>query len=493
LSEHSRSVWVRVLFLLGAVWYLYSFYFDGTGVQFETDSPASRIVALALGIFAFAVGLYPQLGRLLRNNNIYLKLAVLVVWLIIGAVVYVFLYTTAIDQPKWNHIYARLFWPVSFGMLLLASDAIESIAKRPEVWLSVGSLMFALILIEVGLQSFLRPIVPEALQSIYFYSAADGSNLLLVGHHYENYVLNPDYESGWREERINSRGFRGEEIEVPKPEGIYRIVAIGGSTTYGTNVSWQDAYPAQLEHVLENEYGYDNVEVINGGVPAHNSWETLINFEFRVLDLDPDLIIVYQNTNDVHARLIDPAEYSGDNQARQVWDSSAAENASKNWAMRVPLITWRYLVVRFRWFGMDSNIEALVQKPCTGLEMVTRECSKLSPEEILDANPPTYYQRNIRSMVGISEVNDVEILLLTWAYDPESDTYTNLPHMQTAFDEQNQIMASTADELGTYFYDFAADMPTGEDYFADGRHMTPEGNRVRAELIAAYIVDAGII
>ena len=68
-----------------------------------------------------------------------------------------------------------------------------------------------------------------------------------------------------------------------------------------------------LEKILVEKYKYENIEVINAGVPGYTSWETLINFQFRVLDIEPDLIIIYHGTNDTHARLVLPKFYQSDN------------------------------------------------------------------------------------------------------------------------------------------------------------------------------------
>jgi hypothetical protein len=45
---------------------------------------------------------------------------------------------------------------------------------------------------------------------------------------------------------MNSFGFRSPEIEVPKPEGKFRIVCVGGSTTNAGRTN-DTTYPALLE------------------------------------------------------------------------------------------------------------------------------------------------------------------------------------------------------------------------------------------------------
>ena len=59
-------------------------------------------------------------------------------------------------------------------------------------------------------------------------------------HHYLVYVLNPmtrvtheKYFGDKPSHYVNPLGFRGKDFEKKKPAGTYRIVCIGGSTTFG--------------------------------------------------------------------------------------------------------------------------------------------------------------------------------------------------------------------------------------------------------------------
>jgi lysophospholipase L1-like esterase len=359
----------------------------------------------------------------------------------------------------------------------------------------VASVILALGLVEAGMRYWIRGLEDDAEERV-LYDPVMADTILLgkIPHHYEGYILRPGWTSPDGLNRFNSLGYRGEEVEIPKPAGVYRIIALGGSTTYGSGVKdWRDAYPAQLGQVLREDYGYTNVEVVNGGVAGHNSWETLANLAFRALDLEPDLVILYQNTNDVQARIVPPSAYRGDNSGlRKVWDTEAVELAT-SWPMRVPSVLWRYTAVNFGWFGIEPvSLDMAVSNPCTG-RRAKSSCLGMTTAEALEANPPIYYERNVRNIVAVAQVNGVEVLLLTWAYSPEFEGYASNPEYQAAFAEHNEIIRRLADELDIYFYDFASEMPPDAKYWSDGRHMTVEGNRLRAELIAAYIDEVGVI
>jgi hypothetical protein len=52
--------------------------------------------------------------------------------------------------------------------------------------------------------------------------------------------------------RINSRGFRGDEFETAKAPGVYRIVALGASSTFGYHDRDDETYPVYLEGQLND-------------------------------------------------------------------------------------------------------------------------------------------------------------------------------------------------------------------------------------------------
>jgi hypothetical protein len=131
-------------------------------------------------------------------------------------------------------------------------------------------------------------------------------------HRYMGYIPTPNFQRG--KNKHNSLGLRGEEVILPKPEGGFRIICIGGSTTYTVDVDdYRLSYPYLLQENL-NKKGFENVSVINAGMLSYTTYESLINLQLRLLDLKPDLLIIYHAVNDVHARLVWPPEaYKSDN------------------------------------------------------------------------------------------------------------------------------------------------------------------------------------
>jgi hypothetical protein len=192
--------------------------------------------------------------------------------------------------------------------------------RRAELALLAASLGLTLGSLELGARLWLRYLAtPEQYDRYVLFTSIEPKDFAFTPHQYLSYYPTPNYTKGLTAH--NSLGYRGDEVAPEKPRDVYRIVALGGSSTYDVRIEDNaQTAAAQLERLLRDEYGFDNVEVINAGVPGYNSWEILGNLEFRVLDLDPDLVIIYEGTNDVHARMVDPAVYRGDDSGRrQPW------------------------------------------------------------------------------------------------------------------------------------------------------------------------------
>ena len=88
---------------------------------------------------------------------------------------------------------------------------------------------------------------------------------------------------------INALGFRGREIARRPSAGTLRIVALGGSTTFGVGATDDSrTYPAILEKYLNRESTEpkkSRYEVINAGIPGALSTNLLHFFSERVLEL----------------------------------------------------------------------------------------------------------------------------------------------------------------------------------------------------------------
>jgi hypothetical protein len=95
-----------------------------------------------------------------------------------------------------------------------------------------------------------------------------------------NYMPNP------HSPEANSHGWR--YGGGPKEPGVFRILCLGGSTTWSAKASGpKQSYPAQLEMFLR-KMGF-TVDVVNGGCGYFTSAELVGTLAFRGIYTEPDL------------------------------------------------------------------------------------------------------------------------------------------------------------------------------------------------------------
>ena len=216
---------------------------------------------------------------------------------------------------------------------------------------TVVSVIIIIGMTEFGLRLYFTNFGSEQDRINYIYTAAElqQQTAQFTGTPNVLYVPNPTYEGH------NSLGYRGEEFDIQKPEGTYRIVSIGESTTYGFGVNVYQAYPYLLQEELQDAYSYSNVEVINAGVIGYTSYEVLTSFQFRVLDLDPDLIIYYGALNDADSRLEDPGCYNnpsalyGQTEKLGLWATEFGELPSS--------VIYRYFAINLGIMKVPTGLE----------------------------------------------------------------------------------------------------------------------------------------
>jgi lysophospholipase L1-like esterase len=94
---------------------------------------------------------------------------------------------------------------------------------------------------------------------------------------------------------INSTGARDREYAKAKPKGIYRIIFLGDSFTFGTGVALKDTFVKQVEKRLGSGY-----EAINFGVPGYDTREEVLLLEHKCPRFSPDLVVIVLFLNDGH-------------------------------------------------------------------------------------------------------------------------------------------------------------------------------------------------
>ena len=99
--------------------------------------------------------------------------------------------------------------------------------------------------------------------------------------------------------KFNSKGFRGEDFSSEKSSDVYRIIMVGGSTMLGAEVDNNSTIPSILQKMFDS-HNFE-VEIINAGISGGNSITELALIESKLVNYNPDLIIMYDGWNDLSA------------------------------------------------------------------------------------------------------------------------------------------------------------------------------------------------
>jgi lysophospholipase L1-like esterase len=102
--------------------------------------------------------------------------------------------------------------------------------------------------------------------------------------------------------RLNRAAFREREFVVPKPEGMFRIVVLGDSLTWGAGLAEEERYSNRLEARLREAFPGRSIEALNFGLEGAST--TVLRDWWRTIspDVEADLLIVGFCTNDPQPR-----------------------------------------------------------------------------------------------------------------------------------------------------------------------------------------------
>ena len=179
--------------------------------------------------------------------------------------------------------------------------------------LVVGSALAALVVLEAGCRLFVRAAVDRTDLNVGWASIEGlGQPDPTLG-----YKLLPDRAVA--EYVTNNLGYRSDPVVVPKPDNVYRIICIGGSTTIGSNAGHNRyTYPALLNDFFQIALAGTGktVEVINGGVFGYHSWHSVLRLDAERRALAPDMYVVMDGINDVMAAYNTPTQVLEQGQAR---------------------------------------------------------------------------------------------------------------------------------------------------------------------------------
>lgn len=175
-------------------------------------------------------------------------------------------------------------------------------ARRPNVLGNIVLLAFAILLGCIAME--------VALRVIFAHSLDFSMEMWKYAVKLKRPVANPDLSFAHAPNRsaflmgvpvsINSEGLRDREFSLEKPPGVYRVMMLGDSTTFGWGVRQEDTAAKFLERKLSAALpaGYSGVEVMNAGVGNYDTVQEVTYYETIGWKYHPDLVVLVFFIND---------------------------------------------------------------------------------------------------------------------------------------------------------------------------------------------------
>lgn len=287
--------------------------------------------------------------------------------------------------------------------------------------------------------------------------------------------------------RINSFGFRSPQITKEKPPGRLRIAFLGGSTTYCGEVSSNAmTWPALVWRTLHERWPTLDLDYINAGVPGYTIHSLLPVVEKRLAQFKPDIIVIYEATNDLSANGYELAHEQG--------VASKHQEEEIGWLGRHSLLV--YLI--------EKNLEVMrLQR-----DAMNRSGKIKLDMERLDAE---FRQDYINLVVASQKVAKIVVTVtfsprLRPGESPEDRQktaitalyympYMTLADLLTGYAHYNQVVREVSKSYGTLLVGDEDSIPPDAKHYADSVHFTDAGSiamthRVAQVLIASPAVQA---
>jgi hypothetical protein len=253
----------------------------------------------------------------------------------------------------------------------------------------------------------------------------------------------------------NRQGFRGPQVDWDKPAGVFRILAIGDSYTWGDGVGDEDVWVRLLETDLAS---CGPVEVVNAGFVGRNTVGEADYLDEKGVRLQPDLVLVGAEPGDaMDIRSLD-----------RDWDNRAAMMAGSRPGWLVRSTAWSRVWRLF--FG-------------SRIARISRDIAR--PDS--DDGAWQRVRESVARMKATCERGGCELVVYGIAPTPDD-----------AWSGERLAQSVSSAGMGHRWFELAPQVdqrgpgPGWWQIPGDG-HYTPEGNRVLADVLRDQLRGLGVL
>ena len=279
-----------------------------------------------------------------------------------------------------------------------------------------------------------------------------------------------------RDSYFSAQGFRTHELLGPKPPGVVRVFALGGSTTEDLDNDECLHWP-RVAQQLVNRAGRPDVRIYNGGMAGYTTAHTLVRFEMDVLQYEPDVVLIMHDVNDLSV-------------VYHAWRRGRPVDA--NYLVQFGAATYT-----------DDGGEIVLSRLLHSLRARLAEWTAArSPEPAGPydlAGGRAIFERNLRSVVFVARGHGVMPVLLTMPACESESVYVHtlgqhgfdplvwpreFRRFLLDFDAYNETIRKVGRDLGVPVIDLRREVPGTPANFVDAVHHSAQGVRAIGEVVA---------
>ena len=340
--------------------------------------------------------------------------------------------------------------------------------------------------------------------------AAKLSDVRTQPHPYLGYVLRPSWhtaEGALQQCSHNALGFRGKETTWEKPVGTFRILTLGGSSTYGQTESKDAAVWSQrLEDLLGERHPAQKIEVVNGGCSGWTSFEMLGQLAYRGLDLSPDLVVVYESVNDMRAALYTAAEPEPERDNthwRSTWPVERPSALERLLEHSRSYLVWRRFFTNYARERSDLGYYALAGYDPASTELYCNRSRGGWPDGKVPERGFQNYKRNLESLIALAQSHGIKVFVATqalmeWDFASRECADVQIASFRKIQGIQREVSRALGAALGETGAAIEAEEKrafdtTGKHLFKNDVHPFDEGSELIAKTIADELVKQKLV
>lgn len=273
----------------------------------------------------------------------------------------------------------------------------------------------------------------------------------------------------------NSLGFPGGEFEIPKPEGVRRILFLGDSCTF---LGYPKIVQARLDatEAQDGEAARARYETVSLAIPGYTSHQGLVAARLHGARLEPDAVVVYFGWND-HWLAYGEPDSRKVVRAPDVADGQPSAGGMRAEASRrlrlVQAMDWLRAKIARTYERSDALRVSPPEYASNLLEIQRLFAARGTPVVFVTA-PTTLYR------LGVPPY----LLLLEFVKDADSAI-----ELHRAY---NRIVRDVAGRTSSPLLDLEAECEAREDlgtlFLADGIHFTEAGEAWAGERVAQAVL-----